>query len=572
MPRALVSVSDKTGLVPFVKGLVGLGYEIVSTGGTRRHLEEAGVPVIDVAALTGFPEMMEGRVKTLHPLVHGAILGRPDVAGDAAAIREHGIVPFEVVVCNLYPFEQTVAKAGVTPEEVIEQIDVGGPSMVRAAAKNHAHVAVVSDPRQYEMVLQALRSGSLDIEVRRWLAANAFNLTAKYDREIATYFACAFGNAEKGQVPPEIVLDYFPVKVEAINSASSGEYRVTEWRVESRSEVESREAASDGAFPRDLSLRFRKWSDLRYGENPHQAAAFYVEPEAGGATLAAAEQLHGKELSYNNLLDLDAALGLVRDLAAEFERPAVAVLKHNNPCGCALGGSVAEALEKAWAGDPVSAFGSILGFSKPLDLAAAEALCQPNRFVEAILAPDFEPEALELLRTKPAWRANVRLMRLPGLASAAAKMLDYRRVAGGLLVQDKDEGTAPAGEWKIVTKRQPTEAEVADLRFAWLVCKHVKSNAIVFAKGGMVTGVGAGQMSRVDSMGIAARKSEGRCDGGVCASDAFFPFRDNVDLAAQAGIKAIVQPGGSKRDDESVAACDEHGIAMLFTGRRHFRH
>jgi len=525
MPRALVSVSDKSGLVPFIQGLVGLGFEIVSTGGTRKHLEAAGVPVVDVAAVTGFPEMMDGRVKTLHPLVHGGILGRPTLASDAAAMREHGIAPFEVVICNLYPFEQTVARPGVTAEEAIEQIDVGGPSMVRAAAKNHAHVAIASDPSQYDEILAALRSGGLDEPFRRKLAAVAFTLTARYDAAIAAYMA----------------------KITAA-------------------------PACEASFSDRLSLAFSKRADLRYGENPHQAAAFYVEPSAGPATLAAAEQLHGKELSYNNLLDLDAALALVRDLAGEFDAPAVAVLKHNNPCGCALGGTAAEALEKAWAGDPVSAFGSILGFSRPLDLAAAEALCQPNRFVEAILAPDFTPDALELLKTKPTWRANVRLMRLPGIAAATPGSIDYRRVSGGLLVQDKDERTAPSDEWKVVTKRQLTDAERTDLRFAWLVCKHVKSNAIVFAKDGMTTGVGAGQMSRLDSAMIAARKSEGRCVGGVCASDAFFPFRDGVDQAAAAGIKAIVQPGGSKRDDEAIAACDEHGLAMLFTGRRHFRH
>ena len=526
MPRrALVSVSDKTGLAPFVKGLVELGFEIVSTGGTSRHLEAAGVTVIDVASVTGFPEMMEGRVKTLHPLVHGAILGRPDNSGDAASMHEHGIVPFEVVICNLYPFEQTVARPGVTADEAIEQIDVGGPSMVRAAAKNHAHVAIVSDPSQYEEVLAALQAGRMEHALRRKLAAAAFELTARYDAAIASYMTALASPAD-----------------------------------------------ASTTFAEQFSLRFSKRSDLRYGENPHQAAAFYVEPSAGPVTLAAAEQLHGKELSYNNLLDLDAALGLVRDLATHFDSPAVAVLKHNTPCGCALGDSVAEALEDAWAGDPVSAFGSILGFSRPFDLAAAEALCQPNRVVEAILAPDFEPDALKLLTTKPAWKANVRLMRLPGLADAAGKVTDFRRVSGGLLVQDRDEGTAAFDTWQTVTKRDPTPAELADLRFAWLVCKHVKSNAIVFAKNGMTTGVGAGQMSRVDSSLIAARKSEGRCAGGACASDAFFPFRDGVDQAAAAGITAIVQPGGSKRDEESIAACDEQDIAMLFTGRRHFRH
>lgn len=531
MPRrALLSVSDKTGLASFAKALVELGFELVSTGGTRRHLEEAGLRVIDVSDVTGFPEMMDGRVKTLHPLVHGAILGRPDLPGDAAAIAQHGIVPFEIVVCNLYPFEQTIAKPNVTADDAIEQIDVGGPSMVRAAAKNHAYVAIVSDPSQYDEVLAAVRAGKLDESLRRRLAANAFALTARYDAAIADYMAQLASDS---------------------------------------SDIASAETSK---FSSQIELRYSKRADLRYGENPHQRAAFYVESSAGRATLAAAEQLHGKELSYNNLLDLDASLGLVRDLASAFDQPAVAVLKHNNPCGCAIDDTVASALEKAWAGDPVSAFGSILGFSRAVDRAAAESLCQPNRFVEAILAPDFDADALEILTTRPSWKANVRLMRLPGIVTPTAATLDYRRVAGGMLVQDKDESTAPAVEWQVVTKRQPTDAELVDLRFAWLVCKHVKSNAIVFAKDGMTTGVGAGQMSRVDSSLIAARKSEGRCAGGVCASDAFFPFRDGVDQAASAGIKAIVQPGGSKRDAESIAACDEHGIAMLFTGRRHFRH
>ncbi|MDQ3330137.1 MAG: bifunctional phosphoribosylaminoimidazolecarboxamide formyltransferase/IMP cyclohydrolase [Planctomycetota bacterium] len=530
MPRALLSVSDKTGLASFAKSLVDLGFELVSTGGTRRHLEESGLPVIDVAGVTGFPEMMDGRVKTLHPLVHGGILGRPDLASDAAAMKQHGILPFQIVICNLYPFEQTVAKPGVSADEAIEQIDVGGPSMVRAAAKNHAHVAIVTDPSQYDEVLEAIRSGGLDEGLRRRLAASAFALTARYDAAIADYMA----------------------KLVASSSEASD--------------------AQSNPFPSQLALRFSKRSDLRYGENPHQAAAFYVDPKTDDTTLAAAEQQHGKELSYNNLLDLDAALRLVRDLATHSNAPAVAVLKHNNPCGCAVGVSVADAFEKAWSGDPVSAFGSILGFSHPLDVATAEALCQPNRFVEAILAPEFDADALKLLTTKPSWRANVRLMRLPSITSPTVRSLDYRKVSGGMLVQDLDEGTAAFETWQTVTRRQPTAQEFADLRFAWLVCKHVKSNAIVFVKDGMTTGVGAGQMSRVDSSLIASRKSEGRCVGGVCASDAFFPFRDGVDHAAAAGIKAIVQPGGSKRDDESIAACDEHGIAMLFTGRRHFRH
>ena len=325
------------------------------------------------------------------------------------------------------------------------------------------------------------------------------------------------------------------------------------------------------AFPARLEIAFQKQADLRYGENPHQAAAFYTERDPSPATLAAAQQLHGKELSYNNLLDLDAAAALIADLAT-FMQPAACVLKHNNPCGCALGTNIAEAFEKAWSGDPISAFGSILGFSQPVDAATAHAICQPNRFVEAILAPGFDADALEILTTKPTWKANVRLMQLPGLTTPAATAVDLRQVSGGLLVQQRDLGTADENEWQIATKHVPTEAQRADLRFAWIVCKHVKSNAIVFARDGMVTGVGAGQMSRLDSARIAAEKSGGRASGGVCASDAFFPFRDGVDAAAAAGITAIIQPGGSRRDDEVIAACDEHGIAMLLTGRRHFRH
>lgn len=526
MPRALVSVFDKTGLLPFVQGLVDLGFEIVSTGGTRRHLSEAGFDTIDIAEVTGFPEMMEGRVKTLHPLVHGAILGRPGHSGDDAAIAEHGIVPFDVVVCNLYPFEQTIAREGVTPAEAIEKIDVGGPSMVRAAAKNHAHVALVTNPSQYGPVIEALREKTLDESQRRRLAAAAFALSAHYENAIATYV----------------------------------------------SRLASKESAEGASFPERLSLTFQKKASLRYGENPHQNAAFYVEESAGRGTLAAAEQLHGKELSFNNLLDLEAALGLVRDLGRYVGRPALAVLKHNNPCGCGVGDELAKALERAWMGDPVSAFGSILGSTVPFDEAAAEILCGPNRFVEAILAPDFTPAALELLTTKPTWKKNVRLMKLPELIGEAGTSRDYRRVSGGLLVQDRDEDLAPVDSWEVVTDRSPSDREQQDLLFAWIVCKHVKSNAIVFGKGGTITGVGAGQMSRVDSVMLAAKKSEERCHGGVCASDAFFPFRDGVDLAAQAGIKAIIQPGGSRRDDESIAAANEHGIAMVFTGRRHFRH
>jgi len=520
--RALVSVSDKTELAPFVKGLVALGFEIVSTGGTRRFLVEQEVPVIDISQYTGFPEMMDGRVKTLHPKVHGGLLGRTDLAEDVAAMREHGIIPFELVVCNLYPFEATVARPGVSVEEAIENIDIGGPSMIRSASKNNARVGVVTRPNQYGPVLEALQAGPLPEGLRRELAAAAFEMTARYDRAIADYMARLVGGA----------------------------------------------TAAAAEFPERLALEFSRRQELRYGENPHQQAAFYVEANVPPASLAAARQLHGKELSYNNLLDLDAALNLVR----EFREPAAVVLKHNNPCGAGIGTSLVQAFQRAYSGDPVSAFGSILGFNRPVDLDVAEELCEPDRFVEAIIAPDYTADAFETLTTRPKWKANVRLLKCPALTDPRPRARDYRRVSGGLLVQDVDEGGDPEAEWETVTEREPTEAERSDLRFAWSVCKHVKSNAIVFANQGMVVGVGAGQMSRVDSVMIAVEKSRERATGAAVASDAFFPFRDGLDLAAKAGISAVIQPGGSRNDAEVIAACNEHNIAMLFTGRRHFKH
>lgn len=519
--RALVSVSDKSELGPFVQGLVALGFDIVSTGGTRRYLLEQLVPVTDISEYTGFPEMMDGRVKTLHPKVHGGLLGRPDLPEDAHSMREHGILPFEIVVCNLYPFEATVARPGVSVGEAIENIDIGGPSMIRSASKNHAYVGVVTSPGQYKKVLEALQTGPLPAELRRELAASAFAMTARYDRAIADYMARLAGSAD---------------------------------------------AATK--FPPSLSLNFQRRQELRYGENPHQQAAFYVETSPPASSLAAAEQLHGKELSYNNLLDLDAALNLVR----EFREPAVVVLKHNNPCGAGIGKSLVLAFQRAWAGDPVSAFGSILGFNRPVDLDVAEELCTGDRFVEAIIAPEYTADAFEALTTRPKWKANVRLLKCAGLNDSRPPDIDFRRVSGGLLVQDRDTGAPPEGNWQAVTMRPPGGQELSDLEFAWTVCRHVKSNAIVFAKDGMVIGVGAGQMSRVDSVMIAAHKSQGRSAGAALASDAFFPFRDGVDLAAKAGITAIVQPGGSRNDVETIAACNEHNIAMLFTGRRHFRH
>lgn len=516
--RALISVSDKTGLGPFAAGLVELGFEILSTGGTSKFLKDLGINVIDVSSYTEFPEIMEGRVKTLHPRIHGAILGRPDLPSDAAAIAEHGIVPFELVVVNLYPFEQTIAKAEVTIPEAIEQIDIGGPSMVRSSAKNHAYVGIVTNPNQYDSVLSELKAGSLTAVLKRQLAGAAFESTACYDRTIANYFA---------------QLEY------------------------------------DGQeYPEQLSLTFKKQCDLRYGENPHQSAAFFIERNPPAASIAGAEQIHGKELSYNNLIDIEAAFAIAR----EFQEPAAVVIKHTNPCGCAIAGSLAEAFTNAYAGDPVSAFGSILGFNQVLDLATAELLAEPGRFVEAVIAPGYDAAALDILRTKPKWKNNVRLLQCPAFFDLSQTSYEYRKISGGLLVQQRDDQPDPEEDYRIVTSREPTESELRDLKFAWKVCKHVKSNAILFAKAGMVVGVGAGQMSRLDSSFIAGHKASSRSQGSVVASDAFFPFRDGIDEAANAGVTAAIQPGGSRNDDEVIQACNEHNIAMIFTGRRHFKH
>ena len=463
--------------------------------------KKPGVKVIDVASYTGFPEMMEGRVKTLHPKVHGAILGRPHLPEDAEAMKEHGIVPFEMVICNLYPFQETIAKPGVTVDEAIEQIDIGGPSMIRSAAKNHARVAVVTSPGQYPQIIAALKEGALSDSFRRELALAAFEMTAAYDRAIADYFT----------------------------------------------KLKHEGASEEHSLPTTLNLSFRQAMPLRYGENPHQQAAWYVEPNFPAASLSAAKQLCGKELSYNNLLDLDAALNIAR----EFTAPAAVVIKHNNPCGCGIGETLAIAFERAYAGDPVSAFGSIIGFNRPVDAATAEKLAEPNRFVEAIIAPGYEREAFEILTTKPKWKNNVRLMECPAMMKPRESSWDYRRVTGGLLVQSRDELPDAEAEWQVVTDRQPSDAELRDLKFAWAVCKHVKSNAIVFAREGQIVGVGAGQMSRLDSAFIAAHKAGERSRGGVVASDAFFPFRDGVDEAAKAGITAVIQPGGSRNDDRS---------------------
>jgi len=518
--RALISVSDKAGLLDFAQTLSAAGVEIFSTGGTRRHLEEGGIAVRDVADYTGFPEMMDGRVKTLHPMIHGGLLCRRDLPEHMAAAGEHGIEMLDLVVVNLYPFEETIARAGVTTAEAIEQIDIGGPSMVRSAAKNHAFVTLATDPVQYPQIAEQIAaSGNTTPELRRELAGAAFARTAAYDTAIASYFAGL---------------------------------QVDE---------------SAGAFPQRVVLPLARHAQLRYGENPHQSAALYVAAGAGPNSLVNAEQLNGKELSYNNLLDLDAALAIARSLP----QPGVAVLKHNNPCGAATSSSLGAAIEKAWSGDPVSAFGSVLGVNVPVDAAMADYLAEPGRFVEAIVAPEFTPEALEILTTKPKWKANVRLLRV-GVIEPGQAQPQFRQIDGGMLCQAADDLSDDDSQWQVVTETQLSETLRDDLAFAWAVCRHVKSNAIVLAKEGLLTGVGAGQMSRVDSVEIAIRKAGDRAHGSVLASDAFFPFDDSIHTAAAAGITAIIQPGGSRRDDEVIAACNQHGLPMIFTGNRHFRH
>jgi len=522
--RALLSVSDKRGLLDLARALAARGVHLLASGGTRTALADAGLEVTEVSAYTGQAEILGGRVKTLHPKLHGGILARRDVPGDLAALEAQGIEPIDLVVVNLYPFEATVARPGVAFEEAVENIDIGGPSLIRGAAKNHAHVAVATSPDQYPGLIRAIEEqGGTTRTDRVILAGQAFEMTARYDRAIADYLAKA------------------------------------------------RDRAPDEPFPTIFAPRFERRSVLRYGENPHQRAAFYVEPGTIGPNLATAKILHGKELSYNNLLDLDAALRLIRLFAG----PAATILKHNNPCGASAADALAEAFELAYEGDPVSAFGGIVGLNRPVDRATAERLCVPGRFIEAIVAPGFEPDALKLLTTRPTWKNSVRLLALgtaigPEIPPPAG--FDLRRVEGGLLVQDFDAMEHDPASGTVASKRPPTDAERSALGFAWRVCQAVKSNAIVLAKGRQLIGVGAGQMSRLDSVRIAVAKAGEKAKGAVLASDAFFPFRDGPDVAAAAGVTALIQPGGSKRDDETVAACDEHGLAMILTGRRHFRH
>ncbi|MDR1383293.1 MAG: bifunctional phosphoribosylaminoimidazolecarboxamide formyltransferase/IMP cyclohydrolase [Planctomycetaceae bacterium] len=515
--RALVSVSNKMGLAAFAKGLTAAGVEIYSTGGTRKHLEHEGIPVRDISDYTGFPEMMDGRLKTLHPRVHGGILCRHNNPNDMKAMVEYGIFSFELVVVNLYPFEATVAKEGVTDEEAIENIDIGGPTMVRAAAKNYQFVTIVTNSEQYSAVLEQIqKDGATTLQLRRSLAKDAFTHTASYDTAISRYFV---------------------------------------------------ERSADSLFPETFNAQFHRETVLRYGENPHQQAALYVDKKAKSANVVSARQLNGKELSYNNILDLDSALAIVR----RFEQPAVSVIKHNNPCGVAVAEIAVDAAKNAMAGDPLSAFGSVLGFNRNVDVATAEFLSQPGLFVEAIVAPDFEPQALEILKTQPKWRLNVRLLQCGSLAKSPSG-LSVRILEGGALLQNADTDNDPEDQWQVVTAAKPVEKQLADLRFAWEIVRHVKSNAITLAKDGMLLGAGAGQMSRVDSVEIAIKKAGDRIDGSVLASDAFFPFPDSIEAVSQHGVKAVIQPGGSRNDDAVIEACNKHGIAMIFTGRRHFKH
>jgi phosphoribosylaminoimidazolecarboxamide formyltransferase/IMP cyclohydrolase len=511
--RALVSVSDKRGLIPFVTGLTELGVEVLSTGGTCKQLREAGLEVIEVSEKTGFPEIMDGRVKTLHPVIHGGLLGRRGT--DESVMEEHGIEPIDLLVVNLYPFEQTIAREDATIDEAIENIDIGGPAMIRAASKNHDGVAVIVEPADYESVLDDLRTNTLTLESRRRLAAKAYAHTASYDTAISKYLSNSLGDDALGQ-----------------RYLYSG----------------------------NLSER------MRYGENPHQKAAFYVDQQAPAGSLAAAKQLQGKALSYNNIADSDAALECVK----QFEKPACVIVKHANPCGVAVADNILDAYEKAFKTDPTSAFGGIIAFNRDLDARTATAIVD-KQFVEVIVAPAIDSEAARIIAAKK----NVRVLETGEWPDTAIPGFDFKKVSGGLLVQNTDLGVITESDLKVVTDLAPTAQQIQDMLFAWTVVKYVKSNAIIFCKNNMTIGVGAGQMSRVYSTKIAAIKAADESldiQGSVMASDAFFPFRDGIDAAAETGISAIIQPGGSMRDDEVIQAANEHGLAMVFTGMRHFRH
>jgi len=510
LKRALLSVSDKSGIVELARGLAALGVEILSTGGTAQLLRKEGVPVTEVAAYTGFPEMLDGRVKTLHPKIHAGLLAKREEPSHLAALRAAGIEPIDLVVVNLYPFQASVADPACRLEDAVENIDIGGPAMLRSAAKNYPSVAVVVDPADYARLLEELRGAGISAATRFALAKKAFAHTAAYDGAIANYLS-----------------------------------------------------ALDSVYPEVLTLQFQKLQDLRYGENPHQSGAFYREARPAAGSLALYRQVQGKELSYNNIADADAAWECVKS----FGEPACVIVKHANPCGVATGADLAEAYGKAFKTDPISAFGGILAFNRALDGATAAAV--GKQFAEVIIAPRIEPDALKELSAK----SNLRLLEIP--LAHEVQPQDYKRVGGGLLVQSSDSKPIRKEDLRVVTKRQPTDSQWSDLLFAWRVAKFVKSNAIVFCRDGMTLGVGAGQMSRVDSARIATAKAAAAklpLAGSVAASDAFFPFRDGLDVLVDAGAAALIQPGGSVRDEEVIAAADERGAAMVFTGVRHFRH
>ena len=518
--KVLISVSDKTGVVEFARELIALNYEVLSTGGTAAALRAAGLAVTDVSQTTGFPEIMDGRVKTLHPAIHGALLARRDLPEHMMTIERHGIAPIDVVCVNLYPFAATVARPNVTLEDAVENIDIGGPSMLRSASKNFDSVTVVVDPADYEIVIKELQAGSTLPATRRRLATKAFAHTAAYDAAITRYL--------------------------------SGE-----------------------VFPDSIRLPFEKASDLRYGENPHQRAAFYREPSAAMGTLAHATQLHGIALSFVNIFDLDGAWNLVN----EFDEPAACIVKHANPCGAAIASTLAEAFVAARDADPVSRFGGIIACNRKVDARTAEEIIVQGSMYHAIIAPDYDHEALELLQNRSGWGNDLRILktgaRLEPAGAPLNDRLDFKRVSGGLLIQDADIHKLSTPDLKTVTSREPTETELRDLLFAWKCVKHVKSNAIAIAKNGVLIGVGAGQMNRVQSVELAIKQASANpngIEGAVLASDAFFPFDDGPEAAARAGIAAIIQPGGSNRDADSVALCDRENLAMIFTGVRHFRH
>jgi phosphoribosylaminoimidazolecarboxamide formyltransferase/IMP cyclohydrolase len=554
--RALLSVSDKTGIVEFARELTRFEVEIISTGGTASALRDAGIDVRDISDITGFPELMDGRVKTLHPKIHGGLLALRDDEKHVAAMHEHDIQPIDLVVVNLYPFEQTVAGEGSTIEEAIEQIDIGGPAMIRSAAKNFRDVAVVTSPELYERVVYELtkQNGSLSLETRGQLARLAYMRTAFYDSAVFSYL--------KSELPVDDLKQWqvFPPIPTLVTTMQSYMSLFSEGMTAIDHEAGERSNGGADEFEDFQDLRLAKLSNLRYGENPHQTAALYENEDEEKDGVAHAELLGGKEMSYNNYVDADAAWQLVCD----FDEAACAIIKHTNPAGVGLGASLEEAYRRALATDSVSAFGGIVAFNRKVDEAAARAVTEI--FTEVVIAPEFDAKALEVLRAKK----NLRVLS----AGAAVRIegLEYRQISGGMLAQTRDAHKLSSADLKTVTRRQPTDEEVRALLFAWTVCKHTKSNAIIYAREGQTVGVGAGQMSRVDSVRLGAMRAQLPVRGSVLASDAFFPFRDGLDEAAKHGITAVIQPGGSVRDEEVIAAADEHGLAMVFTGIRHFKH